>query len=176
MGTFAVRREPSGVGSGVGVKVGVGVDVGVAVSDGAGLGAGVEVSGAVAVGDGVEVAVGVGVEVAVDVGLAVGVAVAVGVGVPNKPAAGPWFHTSASGDDPASGDNFNPSCTTVSRSNRMAKNQKRAIARKAEVMVIDILKWKWTHVRRTLRVYPARQGLSTANSPPSGRGGGREKP
>ncbi len=134
MGTFAVRREPSGVGSGVGVAVGVGVDVEVAVSDGAGLGAGVGVSGTVGVGVGVEVAVGVDVEVAVDVGLEVGEGVDVGVGVPNKPAAGPWFHTSASGDDPASGDNFNPSCRTVSRSSRTARNQKRAIARSAEVM------------------------------------------
>ncbi len=140
-----MRREPSGVGKGVGVKVGVGVGEGVAVSDGAGLGAGVEVSGTVGVGVGVEVAVGVGVEVAVDVGLEVGVpvggcalGVAVGVGVPNKPAAGPWLHTRASGDDPASGDSFNPSCRTVSRSNRMARNQKRAIARRAEVMAIMI--------------------------------------
>ncbi len=148
MGTRAVRREPSGVGNGVGVNVGVGIDVGVAVSDGVPrggcalrLGAGVEVSGAVGVGvgDGVEVAVDVGVAVAVEVevGVPVGgcaLGVAVGVGVPNKPAAGSRLHTRASGDDPASGDGFNPSCRTVSRSSRTARNQKRAIARKAEVM------------------------------------------
>jgi hypothetical protein len=88
----------------------------------------VEVSGAVGVGDGVEVAVGV----AVDVGVGPGVGVT--VGVPNKPVAGSRFHTRASGDDPARGDSFNPSCRTVSRSSRTARNQKRAIARKAEVM------------------------------------------
>ncbi len=124
MGTFAVRREPSGVGNGVGVAVGVGVDVG----------AGVEVSDAVGIGVGDGVALAVEVDVAVDVGLEVGVGVAVGVGVPNKPAAGPWLHTRASGDDPASGDSLNPSCATVSRSSRTARNQKRAIARSAEVM------------------------------------------
>ena len=143
MGTCAVRAELSGVGSGVGVAVGVGVDDGVEVALGVELGAGVGVSDAVAVGDGdgVEVAVGDDVEVAVGVGLEVGVpvggcalAVGAGVGVPNKPVPGPRFHTSASGDGPASGDSFNPTCRTVSRSSKTARNQKRAIARKAEVM------------------------------------------
>ena len=124
MGTCAVRREPSGVGNGVGVNVGVGV----------GDGVGVEVSGAVGDGDGVAVAVGEGVEVAVDVGLEVGVAVGVGVGVPNKLTAGSRRHIRASGDDPARGDSCNPSCRIVSKSSRTARNQKRAIARRAEVM------------------------------------------
>ncbi len=129
-----MRTEPSGVGSGVGVKVGVSVGDGVAVSDGAGLGAGVGVSDAVGVGVGDEVAVGVGDGVSVGVGLEVSVKVGVGVGVPNKPAADSRLHAKVSGDDSASGDNLNPSCTTVSRSSRMARNQKRAIARRAEVM------------------------------------------
>jgi hypothetical protein len=139
MGTCAVRLEPSGVGNGVGVNVGVGVGDGVprggcalAVADGVGLGAGVGVSNAVgvSVGDGDEVAVGV----SVGDGVEVGIGVAVGVGVPNKPAAGSRRHIRASGDDSASGDSFNPSCRTVSRSSRTARNQKRAIARKAAVM------------------------------------------
>ena len=156
-----MRLEPSGVGSGVGVNVGVRVGDGVAVSVGVELGLGVGVSNAVAVG--VEVAVGDGVEVAVGdgVGLEVGVpvggcALAVGVGVPNKPAAGSRFHIRASGDDPARGDSFNPSCRTVSRSSKTARNQKRAIARRAEVMAGMVnLKWKSMHyVRHTFAQHP----------------------
>ena len=130
-----MRAELSGVGSGVGVAVGVGVDDGVEVALGVELGAGVGVSSAVAVGvgDDVEVAVGVGLEVGVPVG-GCALAVGVGVGVPNKPVPGPRLHTRASGAGPASGDSFNPSCKTVSRSSKTARNQKRAIARKAEVM------------------------------------------
>jgi hypothetical protein len=131
---LVVRTEPSGVGNGVGVNVGVGDGVEVAV--GVALGAGVSVSGTVAVavprggcalGDGVTVGVELGV------GIPVG-GCALAVGVPNKPAAGSCPHTRASGDDPARGDGFNPSCRTVSRSSRAARNQKRAIARKAGAM------------------------------------------
>jgi hypothetical protein len=141
MGTCAVRREPSGVGNGVGVNVGVGVEEAVGAGDGVprggralGLGAGVDVSGVIAVGDGddVEVAVGVGDDVGNGVGL--DVAVGVCVEVPNKPAVGSRFPTRANGDGPARDDGFNPSCRAVSKSSRTARNQKRAIARNAEIM------------------------------------------
>lgn len=79
------------VGCGVGVRVGsgLGVRVGVGVSVGIGLGVAVDVGGGVmvAVGDGVGVrvgvlvAVGVGVWVAVGIGVSVGSGVAVGIGV-----------------------------------------------------------------------------------------------
>ena len=90
-----------------------------------------------AVGVGELVGAGVGVGDTVSVGVCVpvgGCALAVGVGVPNKPAAGSRFPTRANGDGPVRDDGFNPSCRTVSRSSRTARNQKRAIARKAEVM------------------------------------------
>jgi hypothetical protein len=101
------------------VAVGVGVDDGVEVAVGVRLGAGVGVSGAVGDGDGVEVVVGDGDGVGLDVGVAVGV----GVGVPNRPAAGSCPHTRASEDGPVRDGGFSPSCKTVSKSSKAARNQ-----------------------------------------------------
>jgi hypothetical protein len=121
MGTRAVRATPSGVGSGVGVKVGVGEGVCVAVGDGVDVAVGGgSVADDVAVGVmGVAVAVGVRVGDGVDVGMGLGV----GVGVPSKTTlVSPPGAQSADGKlDDVGG--ASPSCKPANRRGRAAKNQ-----------------------------------------------------
>jgi hypothetical protein len=108
----------------VAVRVGVAVGVGVAVFVGL----------LVLVGDGVDVRLAVAVTDAVALGTRVGKAVGLGVGTPSRATLdfNEWAFPSDKG--PRSVDGFSPSCETIKKKNRTARNQKRAIARKVEII------------------------------------------
>jgi hypothetical protein len=90
----------------------------------------------VLVGDGVDVGVAVAVAVAeaVALGSRVGEGVGLGVGTPSRATPDSNGGGLSSEKGPKNVDGVSPSWETIKRKNRTARNQKRAIARKVEVI------------------------------------------